>query len=347
MDARKEKILRAIIKEYLLEAEPVSSKTIVNRYGLNVSSATIRNEMAALEELGYISQPHISSGRVPAPSGYRYYVDHLMEKDEEVEDVQLTELSLENRQDMQKYLRDVAALLAGVTNYTVVVTEERIEENTIKHLKLVGLMEDKGLLILVLSSSKVKDYVLPLLEKISDADLQKVAGILEKHLRNRSADELDEALKQELKRLFPDSPLLVEEIIRMAEKALLEEKDIQVVVEGMKNIFKLPEFREVQQIQSFLDTMEDEQRILAMLDGVLGQKAPGIEVRIGEETGLPELRDFTVIATTCSFCEGLKGKIGIIGPTRMFYEKNIRLLEQILRYEEVEDGRAGKRKDQA
>lgn len=347
MDARKEKILRAIIKEYLLEAEPVSSKTIVNRYGLNVSSATIRNEMAALEELGYIRQPHISSGRVPAPSGYRYYVDHLMEPDQEVEEVQLAELSVESRRDMQKYLRDVAALLAGVTNYTVVVTEEKTGENTIKHLKLVGLMEDKGLLIIVLSSSKVKDYVLPLLEKISEEDLQKVAGILEKHLQDRKADELDDTLKQALKGLFPDSPLLVEEIIRMAEKALLEEKDTQVVVEGMKNIFKLPEFKEVQQIQDFVDTMEDEQRILSMMESVLGHASPGIEVRIGEETGLPELRDFTVIATTCSFCEGMKGKIGIIGPTRMFYEKNIRLLEQILRYEEDEDGRAGTAKDKA
>lgn len=128
MDKRKEQILKAIIKEYILEAEPVSSKTIMNRYGLNVSSATIRNEMAALEELGYIQQPHISSGRVPAPSGYRYYVDNLMEEEELLEEINLIDHLTSNISNINNYLKEVALMLAGASNYTVIVTEEKEEK---------------------------------------------------------------------------------------------------------------------------------------------------------------------------------------------------------------------------
>ena len=136
MDKRKEQILKAIIKEYILEAEPVSSKTIMNRYGLNVSSATIRNEMAALEELGYIQQPHISSGRVPAPSGYRYYVDNLMEEEELLEEINLIDHLTSNISNINNYLKEVALMLAGASNYTVIVTEEKRGEE-IKQQELI------------------------------------------------------------------------------------------------------------------------------------------------------------------------------------------------------------------
>lgn len=339
MDSRKENILKAIIREYIFGAEPVSSKTILNRYGLNVSSATIRNEMAALEDLGYIIQPHVSSGRVPAPTGYRYYVDNLMESDQSFEEFQLVNMESSSLDNIHHYIKEVASLLAGLSNYTVIVTEEKRGEHTIKHLKLVGLMENKGLLILVLSGSKVKDYVLSFLEKISDTELHKLSVILDEHLQNRSIEELDEAFKGKLRELFPDSPLLVEEILTIAEKALRDEKDVNVIIEGVKNIFKLPEFNEVKKIENFINTMENQDTIVALLDNVLSQGKGKVQVRIGEELGLEELKDFTVIATNCSFCDGFQGKIGIIGPTRMFYEKNIRLLEAILRNEEEENGR--------
>ena len=345
MDNRKEQILKAIIKEYIFGAEPVSSKTIVNRYGLNVSSATIRNEMAALESLGYIRQPHVSSGRVPAPSGYRYYVDYLMKGDDLLEEFNLVDLATSNLNDMHNYLKELAVLLAGLSNYTVIVTEEKVGEETIRHLKLVGLLEDKALLVVVLSSKKVKDYVIDFLEKVSDEDILRLSKVLNEYLHDKDIESITGDLKQEILRIFPDSPLLVEEILKMIEKSLNEEKNVGVIVEGVRNIFKLPEFNEVKKIESFINAMEDQETVAGLLDNILSDGGGRIEIRIGEELGLEELSDFTVIATNCSFCDGMQGKIGIIGPTRMFYEKNIGLLEALLKKEEDESGR--KRNDKA
>lgn len=345
MDRRKEQILKAIIREYIFGAEPVSSKTIVNRYGLNVSSATIRNEMAALESLGYIRQPHVSSGRVPAPSGYRYYVDYLMEAEGDGGEAAVLNLSTDNGRDIHNYLKELAVLLAGLSNYTVIITEEKKGEEKISHLKLVGLLEDKGLLVVMLSSNKVKDYVVSFLEKVSETEIQRLSGILNEHLIDKGIASLTPELKEEIHRVFPDSPLLVEEILGMVEKSLEEERDLDVIVEGVRNIFKLPEFNEVRKIESFINAMEDQTTVASLLDNVLSDRKDRIGIRIGEELGLEELSDFTVIATDCSFCDGLQGKIGIIGPTRMFYEKNIGLLEALLKKEEEESGR--KRSEEA
>jgi heat-inducible transcriptional repressor len=334
MDSRKEQILKAIIKEYIFGAEPVSSKTIVNRYGLNVSSATIRNEMAALESLGYIKQPHISSGRVPAASGYRYYVDFLMGEDDIIEEYNLLDFTSKNIKDIHNYLKEIAMVLAGLSNYTVIITEEKQGEDKIHHLKLVGLLDDKALLVLVLSSKKVKDYVLSFMEKISEEELKQLTDVLNYHLINKNIDEITPELKLEIMNIFPNSPLIVEEIFNLVITSLGEEKNVDFIVEGMKNIFKLPEFNEVKKIESFINTLEDQERVSKIFDNILGQEKGKIDIKIGDEIGLEELNDFTVIATNCSFCDGIQGKIGIIGPTRMFYEKNITLLESLFKKKE-------------
>lgn len=338
MDARKQQILKAIIKEYILEAEPVSSKTIMNRYGLQVSSATIRNEMAVLEELGYIRQPHISSGRIPAPSGYRYYVDNLMDEEGILEEINLINHLTTNVSNINNYLKEIAMILAGVSNYTVIVTEEKAGEEKIHHLKLVGLLEDKALLVLVLSSKKVKDYIIPYLEHISEEEFFKLSEILNIHLKDKDKKNLTKELKEEIQKIFPQSPLLLEEIFGMLERSLEEEKNVEVIVEGIKNIFKLPEFNEVKKIEEFINIIENQEIVSEILSNVIEGEENKIGIKIGEELGLDEFKDFTIIATNCSFCEGLQGKIGIIGPTRMFYEKNISLLEALLKKEE-DDGR--------
>ncbi len=334
MDLRKEQILKAIIKEYIFGAEPVSSKTIVNRYGLNVSSATIRNEMAALESLGYIKQPHISSGRIPASSGYRYYVDFLMDDDNIADEFNIIDIDTSNIKNINNYLKEVAIVLAGLSNYTVIITEEKQGEDKIHHLKLVGLLEDKALLVLVLSSQKVKDYVLSFLEKISEEDLKKLTDILNYYLIDKNIEGITPELKQEIINIFPSSPLLVEEIFKIVLKALNEEIKVDIIVEGVKNIFKLPEFSEVKKIESFINTLEDQGQLTKIFNNILGQEKGKIDIKIGDEIGLEELNDFTVIATNCSFCDGVQGKIGIIGPTRMFYEKNITLLESLFKQKE-------------
>ena len=228
-------------------------------------------------------------------------------------------------------------MLAGASNYTVIVTEEKRGEETIHHLKLVGLLEDKALLVLVLSSNKVKDYVIPYLEKLSEEELISLSEILNQHLKDKEIKYLTLELKNKIKGIFPNSPLLLEEIFNLIEKSLEEENNVEVIVEGVKNIFKLPEFNEVKKIAKFMETIENQEIITGLLRDAIGSEGNKIGVKIGEELGLEDLKDFTLIATNCSFCEGLNGKIGIIGPTRMFYEKNISLLEALLKKEDEND----------
>lgn len=343
MDARKQQILKAIIKEYIMEVEPVSSKTIMNRYGLHVSSATIRNEMVALEEMGYIKQPHISGGRIPVPSGYRYYVDNLMDEEYIFEEINLINHLTVNVNSINNYLKEIAMLLAGVSNYTVIVTEEKAGGEKIYHLKLVGLLEGKVLLVLVLSSRKVKNYTISYLGYISEEELLKLSEILNINLKDKDKDDLTKELKRGIQKIFPKFHLLLEEIFKIIGKSLEEERNVEVIIEGIKNIFKLPEFNKVKRIEEFINTIENQEIISKILSNVIGGEENKIGIKIGEELGLDEFKDFTIIATNCSFCEGLRGKIGIIGPTRMFYEKNISLLEALLKKEEYDGGKKEKR----
>lgn len=349
MDKRKERILKAIIQEYIFAAEPVSSKTIMDRYGLNVSSATIRNEMAALEADGYIRQPHVSSGRIPAPIGYRYYVDYLMDPAEPLMVSPMGNLP-SMQQGLNGYLKDLAVMLAGLSNYTVIVTEEKYGEERIRQVKLVGLMANRALLVVMLSSSKVKDHVISLLEKVSEKDLEQLSILLNEELVDKGASNITKELRRKLVALFKDSPLMVEEILTMIEQTLEAENRVDVVIEGVRNIFKLPEFNEVRKVQRFIEVMDDQKQVADLLDNILNAEGSTIQVRIGEELGIEDLNEFTVVATNCTLCEGVKGKIGIIGPTRMFYEKNISLLESMMRFDDIEegnDGRTRNKKDQS
>lgn len=331
LDERKQRILKAIINKYIEVAEPISSKTILADYDLQVSSATIRNEMVALEHLGYIKQPHISSGRIPSSPGYRYYVDYLM--DHGVLALPEKQLLIDSIQSELKkvdnYLQKIGSLVASLTNYTVFVTEESEDNDRVNLIKLIGLIENRVLLIIVLSSKRTKDFLLNFAEAVKEEKLQYLSQLLTDAFKDKTLESLTPELQNSIRDLFPESPAISEEIFKLVEETLVKERDVELVVEGICNIFKQPEFNEVNVIESFLSTVEEKNLILSTLDNVL-KSSDNIHIRIGDEIGVDSLKDYALISTSYKFVDGISGKIGIIGPTRMSYEKSIQLLETTL-----------------
>ena len=331
LDKRKKMILKAIINKYIEVAEPISSKTILADYNLQVSSATIRNEMVVLENLGYIKQPHISSGRIPSSPGYRYYVDYLM--DYGVLDISEKRLLIDFIQGELKrvdnYLQKIGFLVASLTNYTVFVTEEAEGNDRVNLIKLIGLIENKVLLIIVLTSKRTKDFLLNFAQVVQEEKLEHLSKLLTEAFKDKTLESMTPELRSSIQDLFPELPELTKEIFKLVEDMLIKERDVELVVEGVCNIFKQPEFNQVNVIESFLSTVEEKNLILSTLDNVLGTPED-IDIRIGEEIGVDSLKDYALISTSYKFVDGISGKIGIIGPTRMSYEKCVQLLETTL-----------------
>ena len=331
LDERKQRILKAIINKYIEVAEPISSKTILADYNLQVSSATIRNEMVALENLGYIKQPHISSGRIPSSPGYRYYVDYLM--DHGVLALAEKRLLIDSIQGELKrvdnYLQKIGSVVASLTNYTVFVTEEAEGNDRVNLVKLIGLIENKVLLIIVLSSKRTKDFLLNFAQIVQEEKLEHLSKLLTEAFMDKTLESMTPELRISIEDFFPESPELSKEIFKLVEDTLVKKRDVELVVEGICNIFKQPEFNQVNVIESFLSTVEEKNLILSTLDNVLGTPEK-IDIRIGEEIGVESLKDYALISTSYKFVDGISGKIGIIGPTRMSYEKSVQLLETTL-----------------
>lgn len=332
LDERKQMILKAIINKYVEVAEPISSRTILADYNLQVSSATIRNEMVILENLGYIKQPHISSGRIPSSPGYRYYVDYLM--DYGVLDLSEKRLLIESIRDefkrVNNYLKKIGSVVASLTNYTVFVTEEAEGNDRVNLIKLIGLLENKVLLIIVLTSKRTKDFLLNFTQVIKEEKLEHLSKLLTEAFKHKTLEFMTQELRNSIQNLFPELTELIKEIFKLVKDTLIKERDVELVVEGICNIFKQPEFNQVNIVESFLSTVEEKNLILNTLDNVLGAPPEGIDIRIGEEIGVDSLKDYALISTSYKFIGGISGKIGIIGPTRMSYKKSIQLLETTL-----------------
>lgn len=330
MDNRKEAILKAIITEYITGAEPVSSKSIMSHYDLQVSSATIRNEMAALEKLGYITQPHTSSGRMPVSLGYRYYVDYLLDElPLEAQGVLVKQIKSEIS-GTANYLEKIGSVISQLTNYTVFVTVERKQNKTIHHIKLVGLLEEQVLLVIMLSTNEVQNFLLPMLEKLRGNQLLHLSKVLNEYLKDKGIGELTAELKGEIRRILGEEQGLIETIFEHIEETLKKDESKDLVIEGVKNIFKLPEFDEVKKVAEFMSAIEEKDLVFNILDNALLEDSSSIAVKIGNEIGQSALDPYTLIATSYVLDDYTEGKIGIIGPTRMLYEQNINLLKAAL-----------------
>ena len=330
LDERKIKILKAIIQNYLETGEPVGSRTI-SKYGdLNLSSATIRNEMADLEELGYIIQPHTSAGRIPSDKGYRLYVDTMMQ-DKVMEVEEMKEMLVQKADKMENLLKQVAKVLAVNTNYATVVTTPKYRTKKVKFIQLTEVDETQLLAIIVLEGNIVKNKMITVAEPIEKEVILKLNIILNTFLNGLDLSEINLGLIQKMKEQAAGYTTVVSDILDAVAQAVSEEDDVQIFTSGATNILKYPELNDTEKASELIYTLEEKKQLNELMENEIEKgENKGIQVYIGDETPVESMKDCAVVTATYQIEEGVYGKVGIIGPKRMDYEKVVGTLQNLM-----------------
>lgn len=329
---RKVKILDAIIRNYLATGEPVGSRTISKYTDLNLSSATIRNEMSDLEELGYIVQPHTSAGRIPSDKGYRFYVDHLMEeKDREVKEMK--DFVIEKTEKMDQVLKQVAKMLANNTNYATLVSAPTYSVNKIKFIQLSNVDESHILAVIVLNSNIVKNQMIEVEEQLDNETILKLNILLNTALNGLSLQEINLGTIAKLKEQAGIHSTIVGDVLDALAQTLSENEDLQIYTSGATNILKYPELSDAESATNLLSTFEEKDELLNLVTESLSddqnEKGNGIQVYIGNEAPVQTMKDCSIVTATYDLGEGVKGTIGIVGPKRMDYENVVDNLKNL------------------
>lgn len=319
LDERKSKILKAIIQTYLETGEPVGSRTISKYTDLNLSSATIRNEMSDLEEQGYILQPHTSAGRIPSDKGYRLYVDALMqEKQQEVAEIK--DLMIDKTNKMEKVLKQVVKVLAANTNYATMITGPSYHQNKVKFIQLSKVNEEQLLAVIVVEGNLVKNQILNLKEPIDDEKILKLNLLLNTQLNGLTVQEINLGLIARMKEQAGIHSQVVSDVMDAVAEAMDVEEDVQVYTSGATNIFKYPELADSSRASKLISAFEEKDVLAEMVKEVENEENTGIQVYIGSETPVSTMKDCSVVTATYELGQGMRGTIGIIGPKRMDYE---------------------------
>lgn len=328
LDERKKKILQAVIRNYLETGEPVGSRTISKFTDLNLSSATIRNEMADLEEMGYILQPHTSAGRIPSDKGYRLYVDTMMEeKTREV--VEIKEMLVERQDKMELLLKQVAKVLAQNTQYATLVSAPQTKRNKLKFIQLSRVDVHQLLAVIVIEGNVIKNNILQVDEEMSDETLLKLNILLNTTLGGLCIDEINLGMITVMKQQAGIHSDIVSEVIDAVAEAIKAEEALEIYTSGTNNIFRYPELADQERASELINTFEEKQQLGELLQETFDNGGTGIQVYIGEETPVQSMRDCSVVTATYELGGGMKGTIGIVGPKRMDYDRVVGTLRTI------------------
>lgn len=322
LNERKLKILKAIVKDYIETAEAVGSRTISKKHDLGVSAATIRNEMADLEELGYLIQPHTSAGRVPSEKGYKLYVDLLMNKSElnELDKKLIEQCVEENVSHINELIHETSKLLSQLTNYTTVaVTKSLVNQRVIKYIQLVHMDESNILLIVVTDKGDIKKANLSTNVYLEQSKLNLISDNLTKKLSGKSIVDLDDRLIAFIKYEISEYSVFIDELID-ALNFNISEDDFLVSLNGATNIFSYPEFNDVLKAKSFLNMLEEKETIASMVKSK-GIQKDNVNIIIGSDNDCKLAKDCSVVTATYNIDKDLVGRISFIGPTRMDYAR--------------------------
>ena len=331
LDGRKVTILKAIIKTYLETGEPVGSRTISKYTDLNLSSATIRNEMSDLEELGYIVQPHTSAGRIPSDKGYRFYVDQIMQEKEE-EFTEIKDLMLKRVDRVELLLKQMARILAQNTNYAALISAPQYHRNKLKFIQLSKVDDGKLLVVIVVEGNMIKNTMIPISQQLSDEGLLNLNILLNNALNGLTIEEINLDVISRLKEQAGIHSEVVDRVLNeVAEAIRADDDDLQIYTSGATNIFKYPELSDGEMASRLIGTLEQKELLQELVDDVnSSESSSGIQVYIGEEAPVQTMRDCSIVTANYELGEGLRGTIGIIGPKRMDYEKVLNTLRHLM-----------------
>lgn len=324
MDARKFRILQAIIDDYILTAIPVGSRTISKKYEMGLSSATIRNEMSDLEELGYLDQPHVSAGRIPSAKAYRLYVDQLLQNGSirTGDDADVRAYFTNRAQQMEDVISRAAQVLSGLTHYTSLVMSPKGAELRIRTLQLVPVSSQSALLVIVTDGGIMRDSVIRVGNDMDSDALYAVSRMLTERLSGHTLSEALTLIKETERDMQAERQVLsgVAEFLDAVDS---EGGKAKLTLGGASNILNFPEYSDVEKARCFLSVLETKDKLLKLMENH-GEMA--FTVRIGPETGIPELEDCSLVTATYRLSDNTHGTIGVIGPTRMQYGRVLSVL---------------------
>ncbi|ADQ15109.1 heat-inducible transcription repressor HrcA [Halanaerobium hydrogeniformans] len=331
LDERKKRILQAIIQEHIISASPIGSRTLAKKYNLDVSPATIRNEMADLEDLGFLEQPHTSAGRIPSDKGYRYYVDELIRKEEQdvtgiiknIEDL------YQDLQDVQDIISGMAKMLSNITHYTALVSEPKTQVSKLKKVEIMQLENNSLLVVLVTDTGMVNNKIIKLQQNLSVQKISYLNRFLSDKLENKLLSELDvsylNSLEKELLAKLDLSVDLFKQFYNELEGAF-EPDSVKVYLGGTSYILEQPEFNDLERLKKMLKLLDQEEMLKKIINSISNDD---LEIKIGQENEVEGIKNCSLVVATYYISDRAVGKIGVIGPTRMEYPRVISLVDVI------------------
>ena len=326
LDKRKKKILQAVIDEYINTAEPVSSGALVKKYGLDYSSATVRNELAELENFGYLDKPHTSAGRVPSEKGYRFYVDELLnDQDISIEEIKYIQSKLSTKvNEIEELTKITSSTISEITHYTTVAIGPKVNMQIIEEIKFV-LLGSRMLMVVVVTDNRLaKETIIKYDKDITASQVETLNNLFNSKLKGKPLNKIDKPMEEYILSEITYSVDVIKPIIEQINKVIDEEN--KIYLEGANKAFDLPEFKSLEIAKNFVNILDTKDLVLDMLNSGI---AKDINVYIGEENDNEQLKDFSVVTFKHSVGDKDLGTIGIIGPKRMDYSKVISVMKYI------------------
>jgi heat-inducible transcriptional repressor len=332
LDERKKRILRAVTVDYITSGEPVGSRTIARKYELGLSPATIRNEMADLEEEGYLQQPHTSAGRIPSERGYRFYVDALVDQrsltPEELRNIH-SELEVRHHA-MDQLIQQASKVLAQLTRFPSMVLSPNPNQAVFRHIQLVPLNEKNILVLMVTDSGLVENRVLSTDVPWTYDELERISNLFNQKLRGRSLSDIPLSLINEIRAAMVVEESAFHEAMRLLLKSLEQRRHERVYLDGAVNILEQPEFKDVERFKPIMGLLEEEESVYDLLKSRVDEH--GVSVLIGHENKREPIQDCSVVTANYRIGPSAVGVIGVLGPTRMDYAKVISVVDYMARY---------------
>lgn len=331
LDERKRLILNALIQDYISSAEPVGSRTLVKRHDIGLSPATIRNEMADLEEMGYLEQPHTSAGRIPSHRGYRFYVNSLLDnyKLDSSELEHLEELIAAAKFTETGFHRKLARLLSSLTSYISLIAEPTCSEQEIRHIDIIPFNAFCASVVVVLSDGSVNHRTINLPGGLDPRQIKALTRFVNRRLQGVRLRDIDSGILQELKTEFAGNLRIVDEVFTIV-KHLMSVQDSQLVVDGATNLFSHPEFNDVNKIRDLLNSLEQNDQMLKILKAD-SLRDGDLDIFIGPEIGLDSFSNCSLVVATF-FQRDRRVLLGVLGPARMHYAKTIGFMKWLMDY---------------
>lgn len=329
LNDRKRAILRSIIDNYIQSAQPVGSRTIARKHELGLGSATIRNEMADLEELGYITQPHTSAGRIPSDKGYRFYVDHLMQIHSLAQDemTRIQKAMNERIEEINQLIKRASIIVSDVTGYTAVIMAPRITKDVIRSIQLINLDEKTILVIVVAGGGIVKNKLVRHDRFIDETVLSKLSQAFNKILSGQSVEHFQENEIHNLAKEVQISENVITALLEAVGECVRKIESTEIYLDGITNILNYPEFSNLLKAREILDLLKEEEVVADLIKSSARKRR--FNFKIGSENEIDELKDLSVITTVYGVEDKNVGIIGVIGPTRMTYSKVVSSIQYI------------------